>query len=171
MEFISRAQARQDIVDLRLPQIVLDVFDEKPLPYDLDINFYYPYQMFTPGQSYDRLGRITPLWHCCDVIVAYRHTTSCRGFYRFDIESPEEDFEPAGLTWQGILVHEFNFLWEDEWPDERLKEVAGWFEFKHIDLLISERQQGTGDFEKHGDWERAFLKKIGGFMDQDQQSR
>jgi hypothetical protein len=47
MDFITRQQTRRDIVALELPQIVLDDFDEQTLPYNLDLQFHYPY----PGLS------------------------------------------------------------------------------------------------------------------------
>jgi hypothetical protein len=49
MDYITRAQARQDLVALDLPQIVLDAFDEKSLPYNLDIHFHAPYKIFSLG--------------------------------------------------------------------------------------------------------------------------
>ena len=45
MDFISREQARRNIVDLGMPPIVLNAFDEKPLPYGLDFQLGFPYQI------------------------------------------------------------------------------------------------------------------------------
>src|SRR5262245_7709345 len=154
MDFITRDQARQDIVALGLPQIVLDAFDGKPLPYNLDIQFREPYTIFSLGpeeQGAYGQGRITPIWTGGGdyTIVAYHHAPARKGFFRFDIGSPGEEEQPVGLSWQQVLVREFKFLWEMEWTDERLREVAGWFEFKYIDLLIAELQQAKLDtFEK-----------------------
>jgi len=84
-------------------------------------------------------GRITPIWTGGGdyTIVAYHHAPARKGFFRFDIESPGEEEEPVGLTWQQVLVKEFKFLWEQEWTDERLREVAGWFGFKYINFTVS----------------------------------
>jgi hypothetical protein len=66
------------------------------------------------------------------------------------------------LNWQQVLVKEFKFLWELEWTDERLREVAGWFGFKYIDLLIAELPQAQLDtFEKDAVWYQSFLKMAG----------
>lgn len=164
MDFITREKARQDILALGLPQIVLDAFDEKPLPYDLDLQFREPYKIFGLGmneQSRYGQGRITPLWGGGGYrIVAYHHAPQRKGYFRFDMESGEEQ-QPIGLSWQQILVKEFKFLWELEWPDERLREVAGWFSFNHIDLLIDELSHAELDtFAKDDSWYNAFLKRI-----------
>lgn len=94
--------------------------------------------------------------------MAYNHAQGRRGFFRFNIESPGEE-ELVGLTWQQVLVKEFKFLWEFEWAEERLREVASWFDFKHIDLLITELSQVKLDsFERDRDWYRSFLEKVRG---------
>jgi hypothetical protein len=67
------------------------------------------------------------------------------------------------LTWQQVLVKEFKFFWEQEWTDERLWEVAGWFDFKYIALLIALLPEAKLDtFEKDAAWYHAFLNRIGG---------
>jgi hypothetical protein len=167
MDFITREQARQDIVALGLPQIVLDAFDDKPLPYNLDIEFREPYQIFSmgpEGQAAYGKGRITPVWTGGGdyTIVAYHHAPARKGFFRFDIESGEK-YQSVGLSWQQLLVKEFKFFWEQEWPDERLREVARWFDFKFIELLIAELPEAKlNTVEKDAVWYESFLKKVGG---------
>ena len=168
MDFITRDEARGDIVSLGLPQIVLDAFDDKPLPYNLDIKFRGPYMIFALGPEQQAIygqGRITPLWTGGGdyTIVAYHHAAARKGFFRFDIESPEEVEQPVGLNWQQILVKEFKFLWEMETPDEQLKEVAGWFGFNHIDLLIGElTQRNLTSFQMDSAWYQSFLQRLRG---------
>ena len=166
MDYFTREQARQDIAALGLPQIIVDAFESNPLPYHLDIRFREPYQIFSmglKGQAAYGQGRITPVWTGGGdyTIVAYHHAPMRKGFFRFSIESPGVEHQPVGLGWQQILVHEFKCLWEQEWPDERLREVAGWFNFKHIDLLITELGHTRLDtFEKDSFWYQAFLDRI-----------
>lgn len=170
MDYTTRAQAREDIIALKLPQIILDAFDAKPLLYNLDIQFREPYPIFALDQeeqaSYGT-GRITPIWTGGGdyIIVGYHHDLARRGFFRFDIESPGEESQPIGLSWQQILVKEFKFLWEDGWTTEQLREVAGWFEFKIADLLIGELEKKEGTFEDDEAWYRAFLEKVGALSD------
>jgi hypothetical protein len=167
MDFITPEEARQNIVALGVPQIVLDVFDEKPLPYHLDLNFCTPYMIFSLGQAEQRQygqGRITPLWTngAHYTVVAYHHDPSRQGYFRFDIEKPGEEEGPIGLSWQQILIEEFQFLWEFEMPDDRLREVARLFEFKHIELLVNELSQAKLDTsEKSAVWYQSILKKVG----------
>ncbi len=163
MDFITRDQARRDIVTLNLPQIVLDIFDEKPLPKNLDLRFCTPYPIFAleaEGQANYGHGRMTPLWMSGGyTIVAYHHAREHRGYFRFDIESGEE--EPIFLTWQQVLVEEFQFLWESEWTDEDLIEVAEWFKFKYIELLIGELTQvNLNPDADRSAWYREFLRKV-----------
>ena len=167
MDFITREQARQNIVALGLPRIVLDAFDGNPLPYNLGIQFHEPYQIFSMGpegqEAYGQ-GRITPIWTGGGdyTIVAYHHVPARKGFFRFDIESPGEEEQPIGLSWQQVLVKEFKFLWELEWTDERLTEVAGWFGFNFIDSLIVELPQAKlGTLEKDAVWYQSFLDRVG----------
>ncbi len=166
MDFITREQARQDIVSLGLPQIVLDAFDDKPLPYNLDIAFREPYQIFSmgpEGQAVYGRGRITPVWTGGGdyTIVAYHHAPERQGFFRFDIESPGEEYQPVALSWQQVLVKEFKSFWEQEWADERLREVAGWFAFEYVELLISELLQAKRDtVEKDAIWYKTFLERV-----------
>jgi hypothetical protein len=167
MDYITREQARQDIVALGLPQIVRDVFDGKPMPYNLDIQFQEPYQMFALGPKQQEIygeDRITPLWTGGGdyTIVAYDHLPARKGFFRFNIELAVDEDEPVGLSWQQILVKEFKDLWESELPDERLREVALWFDFKHIESLIAELAQAKLDTsEKDAVWYQSFLKRVG----------
>lgn len=166
MDFITREQARRDIIALRLPQIVLDAFDAKPLPYDLDFQFREPYTIFCLGPEEQAVygeGRITPIWTGGGdyTVVAYHHAPERTGFFRFDIETPGEEEQPVGMNWQQVLVGEFKFLWESEMPDDQLREVAGWFGFNYIDLLITELSQADLDsFEKDAAWYQSFLERI-----------
>jgi hypothetical protein len=162
MDFITREQARQDIIALGLPQIILDAFDGKPLPYRLANQFREPYEILcldpTEQADYGQ-GRITPIWGDGYTIVAYHHAPARRGFFRFNIESDGEGREPVGLNWQQILVEEFRFLWQFERTYERLSEIANCLDFKHIDLFIDElSSSGRDPFEEA--WYRSFLERI-----------
>lgn len=167
MQFLTREQARRNIVALGLPQIILDAFDEKPLPYNLDIHFRFPYQVFSYGpmqQGVHWKGPITPIWTGSGdyTIVAYDQNPERSGYIRFDIEDGEPE-DPMGLNWQQILVKEFKLLWELETPDDRLREVAKWFDFKHVEELIRELPRAKLDsFEKDTVWYQSFLKRVGG---------
>ena len=167
MDFITQEQARQEIVALGLPQIILDAFDDKPLPYNLDFMFRRPYQIFSMGpeeQATYGQGRITPIWTGGTdyTIVAYHHSLAQKGYFRLDIESPGEEQRPFGLSWQQVLVMEFKSLWEQEWTDERLREVAGWLGFSYVDMLIVQLTQTKLDtFEKDAVWYQSFLESVG----------
>jgi hypothetical protein len=167
MDFITHDEARRNIVALGLPQIVLDAFDNKPLPYNLDLQFQQPYAILTLGpdeQAGYGHGRITPIWTGGgeNSIVAYHHAPQRQGFFRFDIETAEEQ-QPIRLSWQQILVKEFKSLWESEMPDERLREIAGWFGFKYVESLIAELPPANLDsFEKDVAWYQSFLRRIAG---------
>jgi len=168
MDYITRDEARRNIVALGLPSIVLDAFDERPLPYNLDLQFRYPYQILSLGHEEQAIyseGRITPVWAGSSgyTIVAYSHAPRREGFFRFDIEASSQRVHPVGMTWQQVLVKEFKDLWEAEMPDERLREVAGWFGFVHIEMLITELPAANLDtFEKDVRWYQAFLRRIDG---------
>jgi hypothetical protein len=164
MQRLTREQARRNIVGLGLPQIVLDAFDEKPLPYDLDIRFRFPYQVFPMAQPAYWNGPITPIWTGADgyTIVAYDHDPARLGFFRFDLESGEV-LDPIRMNWQQVLVREFKNLWELETPAETLRQLAGLFEFRYVEELIDELPQAKLDTtEKDIAWYHAFLMRMGG---------
>src|SRR5256885_152362 len=102
MNFITKEEARQNIIELGLPQVVLDVFDEKPLPYNLDLTIRFPYTILSLGPSeqvrYGE-GRITPMWTDggAYTILAYDHGPASSGFFRFDIETAELE-HPVGMN-------------------------------------------------------------------------
>jgi hypothetical protein len=73
-------------------------------------------------------------------IVVYTITPPAKGF-RFDIEGGDEE-EPVGMKWQQVLVKEFKFLSETDMPNDRLREIADWFGFKYIELLIQRTFEG-----------------------------
>jgi hypothetical protein len=67
------------------------------------------------------------------------------------------------MRWQQVLVEEFKLLWEIEWPHGWLRQAAGWFGFRHIDVLIAELPQAKLDtFEASAAWYRSFLARVGG---------
>jgi len=48
-------------------------------------------------------------------------------------------------------------------PDERLREVSGWFGFKYVELLIAELPDANLDsFENDAAWYLSFLRRIAG---------
>jgi len=165
MDRITKEQARLNIVELRLPQIVLDVFDEKPLSYDLDIEFGYPYQLLDHPeiQTGYGTGRITPIWTEAHwSIFAYHHAAERQGFFRFGIEDREE-LEPIGMNWQQGLVEPFKILWESDFPEEALRQIAGMFDFRHIDRLLYELPNAKLDtHQKSEAWYQGFVYELKG---------
>jgi hypothetical protein len=166
MNFITRAEARQNIIELGLPEVVLDVFDEKALPYNLDLTFRYPYTVFcldAAQQARYGIGKITPIWtdSSAYTVVAYDHAPERSGFFRFDIETAEIE-HPAGLNWQQALVRPLQSLWEDEMPDDRLREVADWFGFRHAETFLHELAQTKLDTAaKDAAWYESFIARLG----------
>ena len=167
MEQITKEQARSKIQKLGLPPIVLDVFDERPLPYSLKIQFQSPEHIFAldaDGQKRYQVGNVIPLWtntsgYC---FFAYANGSNEDGYFRFDIETAES-YEPTGMTWQQVLVREFKELWESERPEKQLREISGLFEFRHTDAILAELSsdgEKLDTFEKSERWHRDFLEKI-----------
>lgn len=164
MDFITQEQARQNIVKLGLPPIVLDAFDGKPIPYNLDFQFRCPDEIFCldlDEQEFYDDGPVTPIWKGTgDLVVAYHHETARQGFFRFNIEGGDEE-RPEPLNWQQVLLKEFIFLWELERPDEQLRETAKLFRFDYCETLLVELPKHNGySFEQHKAWYQSFLKQL-----------
>jgi hypothetical protein len=168
VDYITQEQARADIVALGLPQIVLDIVDERELPIpNLDLQFRVPYEIFwldAAGQAEYVAGRVTPLWagNSGYTIVAYHHAPERRGFFRFDLEGDDpRDTYPVGLSWQQVLVEEFQEMWEGERTPEELRALAALFGFAHVGRLTSELEGSDLDtFEKSDAWRAAFIESI-----------
>ncbi len=168
VDHITQEQARADIVALGLPQVVLDIVDEKELPVpNLDLQFRAPYEIFrleADGQTEYVAGRVTPLWagNSGYTVVAYHHAPERRGFFRFDLAGDDpRDTHPVVLSWQQVLVKEFQEMWEGEATAERMRPMATLFGFAHVDRLMAELQEfDLHTFEKSDAWRAAFIASI-----------
>lgn len=165
MCFLTLEQTRRNIVELGVPQIVLDAFDRKRLPYNLDIQFGFPSQVFyhgPMGYGFYSQHPVTPIWVGDHSVAAYHHDPVRQGYFRFDFEGGEEE-APVAMNWQQLLVKEFKFLWEAVTPDDRLRELANLFGFKYVELLISELSEAKLDTsERDTVWYESFLKRVEG---------
>ena len=65
------------------------------------------------------------------------------------------------MNWQQVLVKEFKNLWELEFPDSRLCELADMFGFNHIRKLIDELSDANlNTCEKNAEWYDSFLSRL-----------
>jgi len=166
MEPIDLEQARANLVALRLPRVVLDAFDGKPIPEPMKWRFRCPWEMLldlTPEQQAEYpAGRVTPVWsdHTGGMVTAYRHDGARPGFLRFVLEQPDVEDE-SGLSWPQVLVRELTTMWEAEVDDEELEDIATQLGVAFFDPLIRELEENPRATEEEEQaWYRAFLARL-----------
>ncbi len=139
MSAISRDDARNLIIELRLPAIVLDIFDGRPGPEPLDLWLGAPdtYYMLPPGQeSAYAPDRLVPLLDDGNSYAFLAYDRLRHGFVWFDIESRVDPEALKCRSWPEIVATLLVSQWESEYEDDRLREIAALLEFKAIDLVL-----------------------------------
>jgi hypothetical protein len=149
MDTITKEEARQRIVELGLPQVVLDAFDGRELPETLDLVMREPYELFTEPTSHADYppGRIIPLFSAPSgyTIYAIRETGEPRGFLRFGLEEVGEPPWDEGLAWPDIARDLLLKVWEAaevtddvDTAENEVREAANHLAYEDIDELVAE---------------------------------
>jgi hypothetical protein len=151
---ITREDSRHSLIQLRLPAAVLANFDGRSPHPDLWYRCKDPYHIFAAPFEFNG-DRITPLWECGITVTAYEHTLPGR-FITFSLEDPTE-IRVLGASFSPAVADLLIDLWEDENPDEVLREIAELFEFRQIEQLLLECNSlaHSADYD---DWKRRFLQ-------------
>ncbi|MEO0588699.1 MAG: hypothetical protein AAF078_13800 [Planctomycetota bacterium] len=149
MNSITREEARESIIALKLPPIVLDIFDDQPLPFDLANIMRSPCELFAMSSSEQSKygnGHYTPIWSSSSgySVVAHHRENDVGFFVRFNLEAPESLKHAVRMNWQQLLIAEFQFLWESEYSDADLEEIARLFDFRHV----REVARGLADLDR-----------------------
>lgn len=143
---------------MQLPAVVIAVFDgESPHP-ALSYRCQDPKYIFSTPILPEGI-HITPLWECGVTVTACQHWPPRRRFIKFSLEH-HQTVRVIGSSFQSVAADLLIDLWEDEHPDDVLKEIARLFEFRRLDELIRESEQRPRS-ESHPDycaWRARFLE-------------
>ena len=168
-------EIKKMIIDLQLPQIVLQLFngnviDKIANSHFLSDKYKEPYTLFEIPleQLYVayKVDRYVPFLACHQSkIFAYDKLT--KGFIAYSIECFRED-NLQRLTWDGLFVDEIIAWWEDEWSDEDIMHIGGLLKLKHTKQLIEDialRDSTNESYLTWFDWNTALKKKINAFIE------
>ena len=155
---LTRHDSRKELEALRLPAAVLAIFDGQ-LPHEsLSHHCQEPFYIFSTPVEPGRV-HITPLWESGIVITAYQHSKPRGRFIKFSLEDPES-LTVFGSSFQTVTAALLIDLWESETPDEKLRTIAEWLKFRHLDRLLSEceSQSDSPSYEARQAWRTSFLQ-------------
>jgi hypothetical protein len=153
MDTITRDDARRRIVELGLPQVVLDAFDGRELPDVLELVIREPYELFAePTHLADYPpGRIVPLFSDGSgyTVYALRESGEPRGYLRFGLEEVGEPPWDEGLSWADLARYLLIKIWEasedDEAGEADVREGATLLAYEPVDALVEELRAETDD--------------------------
>ena len=133
---LTRQESRKELLSMKLPAAVLDLFDGNFVHPTLTYRCEEPYYIFSTPVLPDG-NHITPLWERGMVVTAYQHIGSQGRFISFNIENPE-DVTVIGPSFKSVVAALLIDLWEHEISEMELREVARLFQFRHLNELLGE---------------------------------
>lgn len=152
-------------MNLRLPPVVLQIFDTRRMPPPFNSRYSYPSEMLemTPEEWLEYgCPRMTPLWDDGNAgrIVAYCPDPGKQGYFRCELDGSIE--EPCRMGWQQVLVRDFQNLWRHKAKPEEVAEIVDAFGFKHWDQLKRELDAiNTNSILRLEPWYQDFVKRLG----------
>ena len=135
MPEIQRDEVRRAIVALRLPAVVLRIFDGEDVHPALEFRAESPHYSFTDGSGLD--STFLPFWECGATISGYSRRLG--EYQEVSLEVPDAPFF-SSTSFRGLFCHLMIFLWEDEHDEATLSELTTLFEMPPIDQLLHSLQ-------------------------------
>jgi predicted DNA-binding WGR domain protein len=155
---MNRDEARAQIIQLSLPQGVLDLFDGEDVHDMLFYDCRRPRYLFDLGDeavaSYAP-GRLVPLWESQEVMTVCQLDGDRTRYIQIYLEG---GFTDLGSSVQCALANLFITLSEDEDNEHSdLQEAARLLGFEHLDRLLA-----CGRAEDYDVWKAGFLASCAG---------
>lgn len=133
---LMREKSRKELIRMKLPAAVLDVFDGKFIHPALSFRCEEPCYIFSAPILPEGI-HITPLWERGMTVTAYQHAWPQGRFITFNLEDPK-DVTVIGPSFKSVIAALLIELWENGKSDQELREVARLFGFRHLDELLRE---------------------------------
>src|SRR5262249_15333534 len=147
----SREQAYRALVSLRPPAILLQCYESKKLPENLDIYLGPPEEFFLAPDTQDSYteGRLIPLLDDGNFGVVTFYDPRTGMFVQKDVESPGEA-RATFVNWQQYLASVLVQIAESTEDDGRVRRAAELLEFRYIDSLLA-LLNGSGalNYDRH----------------------
>lgn len=154
MPKIFKDEARRAIEGLRLSAVVLRIFDGEIVHPALQFRAQSPYYSFTDSSGLD--PDFLPLWECGVVISGYSRTLG--QYQQISLEAVEQPFF-SSTSFRGLFCLLLMSLWEDEYDDAALSEIAALFEMPPIDCLLDSFQNQPPSLSTWDQWRAAVIQQ------------
>lgn len=175
MKAITNTDIRNLIIELKLPKVILEFFDNKCndhiLISNLGSNYYSdPYKILILNADQQKrylVEQYKPILSCnSDTIFAYDQQSN--GYISYSIEYWSK--EPTVYTWDGLFVSEILFWYESEIEVDAILHIGNLFGLKYTkdildDIYKTAKYKGFSTYENIKKWENTMIGKINGFID------
>ncbi|NNC18072.1 hypothetical protein HJC22_20370 [Corallococcus exiguus] len=138
MAHISKEVAYNLIVELGLPQVILDIFEGNS-PEDCSYRYGRPdeyYRMTEEHQANYGADAVVPFMDNSNFDVLFAYDRQRHAYLRFYVESPTEGLAQPFCSWQQLMAQEFIRHYEDEMDNALLRDFAKRFDFHFVEELI-----------------------------------
>ena len=154
MPEIQREEVRSAIEGLRLPAVVLRIFDGEDVHPALNFRAESPYYSFTDGSGLD--STFLPFWECGTTICGYSRRLG--EYHRVSLEVPDAPLF-SSTSFRGLFCHLIVFLWEDEHDETTLSELTTIFEMPPIDQLLHSLQNQPPYSAEWDHWRASLIQQ------------
>lgn len=168
---ITKAAIQTLIIALKLPPIILDLFNgtctDNIVLRNLRQDYGEPYQIFClTGLQQDSYftDRYKPILSYTNSTI-YAYDMVSKGYIKYSVELMNKN--PEYFTWDGLFVRDILFWWELEISDEDILYIGNLFGLKYTkDILdsiyITHDKNGFTSFQDTELWASAMIAKING---------
>ncbi|MHC6203692.1 hypothetical protein ACYULU_10920 [Breznakiellaceae bacterium SP9] len=170
-EAVTFEQMRDLIIELKLPQSILDLYDGKCEIAQLQNDFKDPYAIFHCAKDKNNLRKVQDgylvtrykpiLSYAFETIFAYDIIT--KKYVKYSIELfDEKDLEP--MSWDSLFIEYINLLWElaeSEKIDPEIIKIGETLGIKSIKLILeSIIKANEMKYEEWQLWKKELIKTI-----------
>ena len=162
---LRRSQARELLLTLDLPEIVLHLFDENEHARHLDLSGHYScpvsfYRMTKEEQDAYSVDTVKPLLCGPDFYSIYAYDIAAKGFLQYDIESTE--LPTRRFKWEGMFISDVLTWWELELAPEKIIEMGMAMGLTHIREVLTSLEKGEqgGTGGSIAAWENRMIERF-----------
>lgn len=166
---VSKAEIRNLILDLKLPQIIPDIFDgickDEIIKQKLNNQYTAPYaviELTKKQQDNYLIDRYKPILSYGHATI-FAYDTELKGFITYDIEMMTRN--PKCLTWDGLFISKILRWWEYELSNEDILHIGNLFGLKNTKYILnsiytSTNGKGFATFEAADEWKNKMYNEI-----------
>lgn len=169
-ERATEAEIRKLIIDLKLPPIVLELFNGTCNDKVMELTFHKDYTILYAILELTKEQQDEYLIDRYKPILAYAHSTifaydsKLKGFIVYNIEEDIVEKEEC-LTWDGLFISEILRWWEYEVSDDDILYIGNLFGIKQTKQILESIYsisdgKGFPTFEEAYKWEKTLIDQL-----------